>query len=100
MDFKQSIIKTVAKDTEYTITKVEYIDDKFYCTINKVQYLIEYDITKYKTLYSLPINDYYEPWAKKKVKDNVKSIANLAWSPIKPKQKIKGKIKDNLFILK
>lgn len=99
MDFKKAIVKAISRDTEYTTALVKY-DKELYCIINNMRYPIVYDITNHSILYSLPTNNKYKAWTKRHIDGKPNPIAFKAWSPIKPGQRIKGKIKDNAFQLK
>ena len=56
------------------------------------------DIKTATLLFSLPCNDKYPAWTKKKVKANtVKDIASKYWCPIYDKMKVRGHIEQNVF---
>ncbi len=99
MDFRKAIVKTITRDTEYNICTVKF-DKEFYCIINNKRYPIVYDITKYRILYSLPSNNKYPEWTKRDIDGAPNKIAFKYWSPIKPNQKVKGKLLNETFILK
>lgn len=92
--------KTVEASVPYQIGVVHWLD-RYYAKVNGELYPIVYDIEKYKILYSLPTNSQHEEWSKRVVNKVINSIyVNMYWGAFKPKQKVKGIIKDKVFYVK
>lgn len=83
---------------------VIYNDGVFKVLYNEVNYKVDSgNILDVNYLYSLPFNDKREHWAKKKhtiTSDKKLHIIRLYWSTIRDKQKVRGIIKDDTFIIK
>lgn len=77
-----------------------YIDKQWYVRVlgNLIPVQIP-DISAATVLYSLPTNDKYPAWTKKKVNKGVKPIALTAWATVYDKQRVTGYIKDKKFII-
>lgn len=91
--------KKYVPKSDYISALVVWKKDKIKAFYKGEYYDLVYDITKYKTVYSLPSNTKYPEWTKKTV-DSVNPAAYLFWSPFKNKAYVKGQILNNSFIIK
>ena len=73
--------------------------DGIYALYKGDLYSIEFDITKYTKLYSLPTNNAHEEWTERTVK-SIRNVVLKHWSPFKPKDKVKGEVINNKFVIR
>jgi len=105
MDFNRGVIKANSKTRDgFTLAIISYKDDTFKAITsngNKLD-VNAYEFDKYTTIYSKPSNSEYEHWSSKRcnVPDYNFNVASLFWATFKNRMKVKGIIKDELFIVK
>lgn len=95
MEFR--VVETTKPD--YRIGIVVYREDVFYAKLDGKEYIVDYDFTKCKTVYSLPANDKHKAWTKRKV-SKLNIAAAQWWAGVMPGLKVKGYIINNKFKLK
>ena len=98
------MLKIVKHNEKLIIGTATYIKQEFRIRVNDKLYKVVVPIDKnVKYLYSLPSNNVYKHWTRKKYKysktHNIKLI-NLYWSSLKPGFKVSGVINGDIFIIK
>jgi hypothetical protein len=107
MDFNRGIVKAKSKIVDgLTLALISYNNktDTFKAVLsngNKLD-VNAYEFDRYTTIYSKPSNSEYEHWSSKRcnIPDYNFNVASLFWSTIKDRMKVKGIVKDGMFILK
>ena len=105
MDFKSGMINSNSKTRDgLRVAIIKYLGGLFYAELSdKTRLDVDSsDFASNTTLYSKPNNNKLEAWtiSNATIKPEHYVKVSKYWSTIKPEMKVKGIIKDNVFIIK
>jgi hypothetical protein len=99
LNFKDAVVKSGAR-SEYINATIILQDNILMAKTSTKVLAIKYDLSKCRKVYSLPSNDKHTAWTEKSINKEPNELVLMYWSAFKPNMKVKGKVENNVFIIK